>query len=54
MGQITSNFKPNRCFVAKFVPLYGPYNAFLMGQKTPKIAPTLGIASLRRRTEPRR
>jgi len=33
-----SKFKPNRSFVAKFILLYGPYNALSVGKKTPKIA----------------
>jgi len=44
-----SKFKPNRSFVAKFIPLYGPYNALSMGKKTPKISPSLGICVTRRK-----
>ena len=33
-----SKFKRNRFFTAKFIPLYGPYNALSMGKKIPTIA----------------
>jgi len=35
-----SDFAVNKFFVAKFILLYGPYNALSMGKKTPKIAPS--------------
>ena len=33
-----SKLKSNRSFVAQFIPLYGPYNAFSMEKKNFKIA----------------